>query len=327
MDPVTGQELWSHEDDGAGLPYGQVANNLVFYQCWDRTLALDAFTGRLVWSKQVDGLTNSVIADGRLYLLFPEEIQIYQPAHVRQLPQFVDGLGASTLISIVNLSSAANSGTLELFDDAGAPLPIAVEGESEPAAVIPFSLAPSESLRIRTSGTSETLSSGWVRVRSAEAVSAAATYQVMVSGGLYEASVDAAEPTGSASLSVIRAEEFGGLTNTGLALVNVSDSAAEVELEFRGRAAEGPAGGTARSFSVVTDGTSVPQALGVFHASLTLDPGQHVARFLDELFEESGQAEAEGTVLIRSTRPIAVTALRTHDGLPVSSYPVGFPEP
>ena len=59
--------------------------------------------------------------------------------------------------------------------------------------------------------------------------------------------------------------------------------------------------------------------------SFPLEPGQHLAEFIDELFPELVGVDATGTLSVYSELPVVVTALRTQNGYPLSSYPVWIP--
>ena len=55
---------------------------------------------------------------------------------------------------------------------------------------------------------------------------------------------------------------------------------------------------------------------------VSISGGGHTARFIDELFPEEVGDRFQGTLALESTVPVVVTALRTKNGIQLSSYPV-----
>jgi hypothetical protein len=121
---------------------------------------------------------------------------------------------------------------------------------------------------------------------------------------LFEAGVGDSPATGAANLFVTRAGKSpASQISTGIALVNPSDEAATVAIQFHRRL---PGSAT-------------------FETEVTIEPGEHLARFVEEFFPDDAGIGAEGYLIIRSDVPIALTALRTQNGFQMSSYPVGIP--
>ncbi|MGH9340350.1 MAG: hypothetical protein ACRD1R_12375, partial [Acidobacteriota bacterium] len=59
---------------------------------------------------------------------------------------------------------------------------------------------------------------------------------------------------------------------------------------------------------------------------IQLGPGEHRAKFLGETFPEVLQGDFQGNICVSSDRAIALVVIRTKDGLPISSLPVGSTE-
>ncbi len=310
LQPENGDLIWEKtdpsEDSGAPL-YATVANNSVFFynSGSERLRAFEAFTGTLTWSHHVTDVRALSVAGGNLYALLGGSLEIYQPVHQVYLPQIADGAGATTLITLANLSSVVNSGSLEFLDESGQPLALEVVGLTDPVSSVNFSLQPNGTVKVQTAGNSLDLSSGWARVTGIRPLTATSVFQYSDDQViLFEAGVGDSPATGAANLFVTRiGPSAASQISTGLALVNPSDETATVAIQFRRR---------------------LPSS-ATFDTERTLEPGQHIAEFVEELFPGDTDSEAEGYLILRSDIPIALTALRTQNGYQMSSYPVGIP--
>ena len=319
LDPETGALRWETIDSqylnlslGPPIPpqppqSGLLANNAVyFYNPWTgRIRARDAFSGNTRWSINLEDVAGMTVADGELSVLFPDRIEVYAPSNAIYLAQIADGMGSSTLITLTNLSSDVAEGTIEFLDDDGNPIQVPVENEPEPTSSLSFQLQPNEALAIQTAGISEPLSKGWARVTASRPVAGTAIYQVRAADtALFEAGVGAAQPTGQVSVfGTTRSDGAAGRMSTALAVANPMQERATVYLRFRFQ----------------------PVQSEDLRTSFTLEPGQHLAEFIDELFPDLANVGATGTLIIESEVPVVVTALRTQNGFPMSSYPVGIP--
>ncbi len=317
--PETGDLLWERIDyryvqldlGPPPLPhppqFGQIANRAVyFYNYWaeDGVRTLDAFTGNVHWNSSQSGAVQSLaVVKDTLYVLFENELNIYRPANTIYLPQFADGMGASTLITLANLTNDQATGTVEFLDDDGNPAAVEVEGSVGAVSSLDFVLERYGSLAIQTAGAANPLVTGWARVTASRPIRGTAVYQVRESDDiLFEAGVGDAQPTGLANVFVsTRSSAAGDRISTGIAIANPLNERATVDLIF-------PAGPMVH-----------------LDASITLEPGQHVAKFIDELFPDLANTDVTGTLIISSEVPVVVTALRTQNGYPMSSYPVGIP--
>lgn len=309
-DPASGELLWEYADraDAPGAAQsGQLADNLIYFYNpgSGRVRVLDAFTGTLRWSRYEPGVLAMAVDRGGLYLLFANEVRIYEAVHVIYLPHLADGGGASTLFAIINLGPETAVGELQFIGSDGLPLPLAVEGIEGAQEVVPFAIPPASSLKVQTAGLSDELTSGWARASASQPIRGTSVFQA--SDGtdiLFEAGVADAPAAHLAGLLVSRVSRNpANPFSTGVAIANPGDEPALVTLHFL---------------------RTVPEP-GNFVTTLTLEPGAHVARFLEELFEGEAETGVEGTLVITADIPVVVTALRTQRGFQMSSYPVGVP--
>jgi outer membrane protein assembly factor BamB len=318
LNPQTGELVWETVDPGRiPLPepvgvwpprFGQVVNNAVYFYnpLTSRIRVLDAFSGNTLWSINMDDVAGMSVADDALYVLLPDRIQEYRPSNTIYLSEIADGMGDTTLITLANLSPDVAVGTLEFLDDDGNPVAIGVQGLVDPVTSVDFSLQPNGTVRVQTTGLSDPLVTGWVRATANRPIRGTAVFQTNgPTSVLFEAGVGDAPATGQANLFVSQASPFAGsIFNTGVAIANPLDEPTDVHLTFRRR---------------------LPAA-GVFYATLTLEPGQHMAQFVHELFgPDEAPVGSEGTLIIESDIPVVITALRTQNGYQMSSYPVGIP--
>ena len=300
------------------LLFTQVANNAVFYYNSDggwrgRLRVLDAFEGNLLWDSLHDydfrdstsdkQLFDMAVAGGSLYALSAHQVDVYRPANTIYLAQLADGWNVSTLVTLANLRPDPAQGTLEFFDDAGNPIAVALEGSSTMVTSVEFELEPNETTVFQTSRRSVPPVVGWARATATQPIRGSAVFQAYDGNTIvFEAGVGDTPATGRANVFVSRVSSSSSFS-TGVAIANPSDSPTRVRFEFRRRLPE----------------------QGVFRTGLSLEPGEHAARFIEELFGEDAPPRSEGTLIIESEIPVVVTALRTKNGYPMSSYPVGIP--
>jgi outer membrane protein assembly factor BamB len=320
LDSETGTLRWESVDSefidiSVGPPalpqpprFGQIANNLVyFYNPWTRRVrVLDAFSGNVCWSISQDaGVQGLAVANDAMFVLLADGVEVYETRNTIFLAQYADGFGASTPITLANPSSESSTGTVEFFDDDGNPALVRVEDLVGPVSSLEFELEPNGTLGIQTSGATPPLIKGWARVTASRPTRGTAVYQVRKSDDvLFEAGVGGVQPTGLASVFVSNLSGTERVKiSTAIALANPLDEQATVHLTFRFE----------------------PRRADDLRTSVTLKPGEHLAQFVDEFLPDLADLEAVGTLIIRSEVPVVVTALRTQNGFPMSSYPVGIP--
>ena len=299
LDPNTGDVLWEAPDTSNGLEYGLVANNVIYFYntTTERIRAADAFTGVLLWSMNKPGVRALTAANLSLIVLYADTVEIYQLSEEVFLAQIADGGGQTTLVIVDNNSPDAAIGKVQFFDILGVPLPLDIQGVGTTSEV-PFVIPSNASTRIQTLG-GPTAQRGWARVESNKPISGVSIYQFSQDGViLFEAGVEDAPPTGEGRFFVSRTGGF----STAVAITNPLDETATITLTLLNN----------------TLGTEVASQL------VLLASGAQLANFMRELFGDTVVTDGfEGTLLIRSTIPVVITALRTQDGLQMSSYPVG----
>ncbi len=202
-------------------------------------------------------------------------------------PQFVDGGGYTTSIILLNTSSVFETGTLEIMDSKGAPFVVNQLGGTA-AYLFKYSIPPGGVYRFQTDGSPAAAKAGWVRLTPDEGtwapigsgVSGYNPEHIMVS----ETGIPSAVSTNHARIFI----DLSRNHNTGLALANLVDAPAEVQI---------------KAFSI--DGVA-PMGEG----NVSLDPNGHAAAFADELIKLL-PAGFTGVLEISSETPFAALTLRT----------------
>ena len=164
---------------------------------------------------------------------------------------------------------------------------LTVEGEPPSGGTEVFSIPDQGGWSTTSSGTAETLSVGYGRIRAdagSTTPSGIAIFQFRDSQGVLisEAGVPATEPVLEGRIFA----EVDGPVNTGLAIANPNDETATIDFYFTD-----------------TDGTSFS------YGTVQLDAHQQTAKFLDQPPFNSG-SPVRGTFTFESSVPIAVIALR-----------------
>lgn len=196
--------------------------------------------------------------------------------------------------------------TLEFFDSAGEPLELELAGLGNGSS-FQFPLAPNRFLFTETTATEE-FQIGYARVTtSGLTLGGTAVFSQSDESGeitFFETGVPATRPLKEFSIFL----DSLGARNTGLAMVNTStEEEAEIEIAVFDR-----------QF----------QLLG--SDSLTLGPGEHLPRFVDQLLEDADSLlrgllrEMEGVVTVRSSQPLAAVTLRQKDD-PTIPFPQEVP--
>lgn len=336
--PGTGQLLWTATDDSPGLDYAAVANNQIWYynSGSGRVRVRDAFTGDLLWSISRPGLRSLALSDELVLFVTPIaagagasargaasswQVEVLKPSDQLFFAQMANGEGQSTLIALSNIGNSEIPGTVNFFDNDGNPLALPVDGVVGDTDTVPFSVSPQGSVFIQTLG-GDMLQSGWISVTPAcegtpgmpgfnpfarcPDLRGSSLFQFSDAGAvLFEAGVRQSPPTGQAVIAAQLAEvptPQGGtqVLSTGVAIANPADETANITLTLTD-----------------SSGTEV----GV--TDLPLAPGEHLARFIEELFPDDVGDSFQGTLLVESDMPVIITALRTGGGFQLSSFEVG----
>ncbi len=208
------------------------------------------------------------------------------------LPHFAEGDGWQTEIMLVNPTDSAMAGTLLFKDPSGAALTVTVDGRS--GSSFPYSLAPRMSQKLATSGTPQSVHSGFVAIVPSEQSAppiGSAVFSMRRDGiTITQTTVSAMDAAPAFRLYAEAAGEFGavGSMQTALAIVNRSTTAADVRVEvFR------------------PDGSSIGTG------TLTLPAQGQTAKFLNQIPGlESMISTFQGVVRVSSPSPLSVVGLR-----------------
>jgi serpin B len=217
---------------------------------------------------------------------------------------FVDGGGYTSSLILLNTADMTETGILQILDNSGAPLVVALAGgtaNSSFAYVIPAGGA----FVFRTAGSPAEAAAGWARLIPDAGKS------TPVGSGLFgfnpidvlvsESGIPAAIPTAHARVFVDRS----GNHNTGIAIANIEPNSIKIDIQ---------------AFKM--DGIT---ATGASLGPLQLAGNGHVARFADQLV--SGLPEGfTGVLDIRSATPFVSLTIRSldnerHDFL-MTTFPV-----
>ena len=162
-----GSEVWSVEDPGTVVDYGFVANNLVWYYNQDmgHIRMRDAFSGALVDSIPKEGVRGLSVAEGELFVLLENSVDVYGIVYETYFTVVADGGGQNTLVTLNNSTGSDVSGSVFFFSPAGNPLQLpVVDGGS--LSEVPFIVPALSAGSIRTDGSSAQAVGGYVLVTS-----------------------------------------------------------------------------------------------------------------------------------------------------------------
>lgn len=253
---------------------------------------------------------------------YPEEILSFildfltRPVFTTYVPHIADGKLASgalrTSITIMNLVSSTAKAELRIFDGKGAPMSLALDARGATTR-LETPIGPFGTVTLNTHGTSTPAVTGYARIDSNTPIEAVAIFQVVDSSGtlLSEAAVPAerGKILSVGAIQKITASNFQipfsirAEFNSALAVVNTSQFPAFVRITLRNE----------------NSGFSDYQ-------SFQLAPGEHMAKFITELFPSLTSREIKGSALVTSNQRVALAVLRTNGGLPVSGLPIGSTE-
>lgn len=244
------------------------------------------------------------ISDVWVELLSPRNFKVY-------LPQIVHGgtgnLSFQTVVQIQSLlrgtfPRAENEVRLRLFDQAGAPLRMTLDGTESSEFEVKFGY--SGSRQLQTAGSSERVVMGYASIESSLPITAHAIFRVFRSDGSLQS--ETGTPSGEGRIiHVAKVERDSEIAlDTAFAIVNVGDVEAHLEFRLENEAGEPPRDrGSQKRF--------------------VLQPGEHRAFFFSELYIAFIDKKFRGHLAIWSNEPAVVAALRTLGGLPSSSLAIG----
>lgn len=219
-------------------------------------------------------------------------------------PQIASGSGGGLTIStrfiFLNTGDSTTT-TIEFYDSLGNSMTIGIEGQAVPQSVYQFNIEKGAALNFQT-GQEESFKVGYAKIITGSGVGGNAVYLV------------ADEPSGiiTAEAGIPSSDPLENFTffadsldtaNTGLVIVNPPAVGAS----------GGPAFVTLRLYD---------KAFNLVNTrSLTLQAGEHVAKYFNEIFLDVPAAiEMEGVITGESDRPVAVVVVRQNDD-PSQDFP------
>jgi hypothetical protein len=222
-------------------------------------------------------------------------------------PQFADGGGYTTSVVLLNTSSLAETGTLQILDDAGLPVTVREVGGSSHSS-FQYSIPAGGAYRFQSDGFPSNVKTGWVRLTPDASmlmpvglgIFSFTSKKVMIS----ETGIAAAVSTNHARLYMDLSDKL----SMGIALANP--------------------GGTPMSVNVSafkSDGTT---GAGNSQEPLKLEVNGHAAMFVDGLVKDL-PADFKGVLDVSSKDSFAALTLRCHtnerDEFLMTTFPIADP--
>jgi sugar lactone lactonase YvrE len=203
--------------------------------------------------------------------------------------QFADGGGYTTSLILMNTSTATETGTLQIMDNNGASLAINQFGGSSGSS-FSYSIPANGIYRFQTDGSPVDLKTGWVKLIPDPGTSTPAGSGIFGYNPVDVLVTESGVPGASATTHARIYVDQSGTHNTGLAITNINDAAANI---------------TINAFE--SDGVT---ATGTSNGSLTLAAHGHDAKFTDQIIEGL-PAGFTGILDINSTTPFAALTMRS----------------
>jgi photosystem II stability/assembly factor-like uncharacterized protein len=204
-------------------------------------------------------------------------------------PQFVDGGGYTTALVLLNRSSYVERGTLQIFDDSGAPLTVSQVGGTR-GSWFRYSIPVGGVFRFQTDGFPASARAGWVLLTPDAGTSTPVGSGVFSysNGGILvsESGIPAAATTTHARVYVDLSQGH----DTGLAIANPASTNAGITIK-----------------AYQADGVT---AIGTSQGPLQLPSNGHIAKFATELIAGL-PAGFTGVLDITSATPFAALTLRS----------------
>jgi hypothetical protein len=194
---------------------------------------------------------------------------------LQQFAQIAVGQGAVTTFVIHNPTTQGVDVTIDLFRSDGTSLSSS-----------PRHLVPGATMSVKTESTDPQISAGWARLSSTGRFTATEFFELTVGG--QKLPMVGVLPSSTATRARLFTFLSANGTNTGVAIANPSSESAD--LTFRLYATDGTDAGT---------------------RSLTLEPQQQQAQFINEGLLFPTLTEFEGIVEVESSVPVVMLGLRT----------------
>jgi hypothetical protein len=219
-------------------------------------------------------------------------------------PQFVDGGGYTTSLILLNTSDATETGIFRIKDNAGQPLVVTQAGGGS-GSEFEYTIPPHGAYHFQTDGSPQSDKVGWVQLMPAAGTSAPVGSGVFAYNPvdilLTESGIPSAVSTTHARIFV----DLSGSYNTGLAIANVTNSDANIELAF-----------------YLMDG-STPVGAGV--EPIMLEANGHNSQFANQLVEALPEGYRD-VLDISSESPFTALTVRTlfneRDDFLVTVFPI-----
>ncbi len=218
--------------------------------------------------------------------------------------QFADGGGYTSSLILLNTSDAAETGTLQILNNSGAPLVVNQVGDTADSS-FSYSISSGGVFFFRTDGFPAEAGVGWVRVTPDAGTSTPVGSGVFgynpVDVLVSESGVPAAVPTNHARVYV----DLSGNHNTGLAIANIEAGSADIAVS-----------------AFEKDGVT---AVGSSEGPLQLAGHGHAAKFADELIMDLPE-DFTGVLDISSATPFAALTIRSlaneRDDFLMTAFPI-----
>jgi len=204
-------------------------------------------------------------------------------------PQFVDGGGYTTALVLLNTSNIVETGTIQIFDDNGAPLTVNQVGGTTDSS-FKYSIPVGGVFRLQTDGFPASARAGWVLLTPDAGTSTPVGAGVFSygSGGILVS--ESGIPAAASSLHARVYVDLSGGHDTGLAIANPAGTNADITIK-----------------AYRTDGVTT---IGKSQGPLQLPANGHSAKFATE-FIAGLPAGFTGVLDITSATPFAALTLRS----------------
>ncbi len=218
--------------------------------------------------------------------------------------QFADGGGYTSSLILLNTSNAAETGILQIFDNHGLPLSVTPVGGATDSS-FDYSIPAGGVYLLRTDGSPVDAKVGWIQLIPGEGTSTPVGSGVF---GYNQANKLVSESGVPAALATTHARVYVDLSrnhNTGIAIANLENTAAEIVIEAFER-----------------DGVT---SVGTSDGPLPLVANGHEAKFADE-FISGLPAGFTGVLDVSSATPFAALTIRSlnneDDEFLMTAFPV-----
>lgn len=305
LDPASGDATYEKSErvffrPPIFVPFGTIQHLLgvgdaFAYLNFDHAIQLRQIrSGTLFWSIPADDLdVRALVSSGtELLVLLPDRVLVYGPSFERFVPHFADGQGQTTIVALANNTDRVIRGRLQFFDNEGNPPDIVVSGlnmDDPPG----FEIGPRQSLHLSTQG-GDSLRSGWIGFFADGPLDLSSINRAEAAGTIAEAGIEDGKPFAEATVPV----QVEGPLNTAIAFANPMPLPVEVRLTLIGSNLD-------------------------LSAMIELPAHGHLGRFVNELFGDEVGTSFQGTMRIESDLVITATAMRTFNGLQLSSLTLG----